>query len=199
MSHKKNSIKSKIMNEQNIISRIQDNDEETLRYLYIEMRHPITAMLIKNGAGKEDAMDIFQDALIAFYRNVQNKKISGDSIKIKNYLYAISRNLWLNRLRKQPKRFLEEVPSISESPESIYIENENSDEMKKNLELALSKMSERCQKLISDYYLDQKSNEEIARELGFKNANSSRVMKHRCLRQLREIFREQLEEQNKNK
>ncbi len=109
-------------------------------------------------------------------------------------------------MRKQSRSLLESSSNLnfsfeietSQTPELIYIDNENTDEMRMKLERALSKMSVRCRKLITMFYLQNKGHEQIANELGLSNLNVAKVIKHRCLRQLREIYKEEVEKSNQN-
>lgn len=193
------------MDEKDVISRIRENDRTALKALYAQMHDPVVMYLMARGATKEDALDTFQDAMVLFYRNVQSNKFDAEYSKILTYVHAIARNLWVHKLRKQSRSILEprlesshlfEVET-SQDPESIYIKKEISDEVSVKLEQALSKMSDKCRTLITMYYLQNKSSEQIADELGLSNLNVAKVMKHRCLRQLREIFKEE-ERSNQN-
>ena len=196
------------MDDKSIIVKIKENDNEALKAIYTEMYDPVVNFLMKRGATKEDALDTFQEAIVMFYRNVQTEKFVAGHSKISTYLTAVARNLWVHKLRRQNVSKIEyEGDLIEESnkpidkdsnPETNYIKNEDVDEMRAKLDLALSKMNERCRKLIQLYYIEQKTNEEIAIELDLANTNVSRVMKHRCLQKLRNIFREEIEKSNQN-
>src|SRR5687768_13543594 len=58
----------------------------------------------KFNVGKEDALDIFQDAVISFYKNVRQGKIQDFQYSPKTYLFSIGRNLLLNKVKFE-KRF----------------------------------------------------------------------------------------------
>ncbi len=63
------------MEEKDIISKIKENDNEALKALYT-LRNSVVKDLTLRGATKKDALDIFQDALIMFWRNVQMNKLN---------------------------------------------------------------------------------------------------------------------------
>lgn len=182
------------MDDKAIISKIKDNDNEALKVLYSNMHDSVTTYLISKGATKEDAMDTFQEALLMFYRNVQNNKFTAEHSKISSYIFAIARNIWLHQLRRQNSSLMKTSSDLIESSyEASLVENENLDEMRAKLESALSKLSDKCRNLILNYYLQDKTTEEIAKELGLSNVNVARQMKYRCMRKLREIYQQEIE------
>ncbi|MDR2085338.1 MAG: hypothetical protein LBP67_10140 [Bacteroidales bacterium] len=80
----------------NIISlEIYDNDKLE-EYLYINTFPSIERYILSNNGTREDAQDIFHDSLIILIRKLsENNQIL---CKLSTYLYAIAKNLWLQKL-----------------------------------------------------------------------------------------------------
>jgi DNA-directed RNA polymerase specialized sigma24 family protein len=56
---------------------------------------------------------------------------------------------------------------------------------------ALARMEEPCRRLIEMFYYGKKSMEEITRELNYKNAETAKNQKCRCMKRLRKIYEEE--------
>ena len=79
-----------------IVSEIKKRNEVALRELY-KTHYPMIVNLICTNSGTEqEAKDIYQEAVIAFYEKVQSPGFTL-TCKIKTYLYAVCRRLWLKR------------------------------------------------------------------------------------------------------
>ncbi len=80
-----------------IIAEIRRKNEVALQELY-KVHYPmIVHFICSNNGTEQEAKDIYQDAIIAFYERV----LQPDFVltcKIKTYIYAVCRRLWLKRL-----------------------------------------------------------------------------------------------------
>jgi len=89
------------MTDQEIIHQLKKGNEACLKQLYQHLGM-IKGLVLKNNGNEEDALDIFQEAVIVFYKNVMSGgfELKG---KISSYLYEVSRRLWLNQLNRRRK------------------------------------------------------------------------------------------------
>ena len=91
------------MNEGKIINYLQqDQQEKAFRRLYKYFPKFEKHILINSGS-KEEALDIFQDALIILYQKVQTLD-ANSPIKIDGFLVNTCKLLWSNELRKKKVR-----------------------------------------------------------------------------------------------
>ena len=75
--------------------RTEANPDDAIRYLY-RTHYSLTAAYIKQNSGtEEDAEDIFQEVVLAFIDILKKDKFRGES-SVVTFLYAITRNIWLN-------------------------------------------------------------------------------------------------------
>ncbi|MBQ4819218.1 sigma-70 family RNA polymerase sigma factor [Aquimarina sp. MMG016] len=88
--------------DQKIINGIKTGNERILKAFYKKNFLSIKMYIIKNSGNKEDAEDVFQDALVVIYQ-----KLRSDSLilncSINTYFYGVCKNLWRNRLRTKKK------------------------------------------------------------------------------------------------
>ena len=81
-----------------VIERIEQGDEQMLKYLYKNHLRMVKNFVLKN-SGAEDAVDdILQDTVIAVWRNV-NKPNFLLQVKLSTYIMSIAKNLWYKELK----------------------------------------------------------------------------------------------------
>ncbi len=180
-----------LFSDKKIIEALQGAKEletdKAFRYLY-KTHYPMALQFVKNNSGgADDAADVFQDVLVAFYQNVRNGTFKGDSA-IKTYLYAMIRNKWLVKLKKNSRMVKMEEPEKASAGTQI-LRNENPDEaLQKMVESMLEKVGERCRILLKLYYFDNLSMSEIAGRSNFDNENSAKTQKYKCMQKLIKIM-----------
>lgn len=75
------------------------SEAKPIESIYDAVLPSIIYYVRQNGGSETDARDLFQEALIALYKRLQQ----GDfelTCKLQSYLRVVCRNLWLKRLRK---------------------------------------------------------------------------------------------------
>ena len=71
-----------------------------LKFLYRQNFEVLKVYVIQNSGSEQDAEDIFQEVLVSFIELVRLEKFRGDS-SVKTFLYALTRNTWLNELKRK--------------------------------------------------------------------------------------------------
>jgi RNA polymerase sigma factor (sigma-70 family) len=171
-----------------IITEIRKNNEGALRELYKTHYPMIRSLILSNSGTEPEAKDVYQEAIIAFYESVQRKNFVL-TCKIKTYLYAICRRLWLKRLSEK-KRYhgkIEEVETflgVEEEFNELEKKEREYDVMKKSLE----GLGEPCKTIISDFYIQDMSMESISQKYGYTNADNAKNQKYKCLQRLKKLF-----------
>jgi len=176
-----------------IIQSILEGDENQLDQLYLHYRKPFIKWVKKNYFIDEDlAKDIFQETVITFYFNVKQNKVKDTGSTIKTYLFAIGKNIALNKLRKTKKEIridLNEkyVYQLHENnlTEDLFEENETQAFFKTQL----AKLGENCQRLLTLFYFDNNSMEAIASKMRYKNDNVAKSQKNRCIKALQKLLK----------
>ena len=86
------------MPEMNILIRTTAEREKLFIALYKSAFPSVARYISKMGGTFDEAKDIFQDALVIYYEKVTNAAVSINSNE-KDYLTAISKNLWLRNFK----------------------------------------------------------------------------------------------------
>lgn len=183
-----NSIKSRVLSDQEVIEGIANGSTDELEYLYASYFPMIFQLVIKNNGNEDDAKDIFQEAVIVLYDRINN----GDfvlSSKLKTFLYSVCRRLWLKRLSKNVRVSF----NVQEHEEIVAVEDDLLEYQLKEeqfllMEQSLHLLGEPCQTIISDFYLRNLSMQEICEKFGYTNADNAKTQKYKCLQRLKKLF-----------
>lgn len=164
------------MRDQEIIDKIKQGDEKALDLLYQKHYRMMTKLVIRNNGTEEEAKDIFQEALIVFWQ----KAASGDLVltsKISTFLYSICFNLWRKELERK-KRF-----SSEEKEEKLFPDDDKQERIK-IVNDCINNLGDTCRRILQLYYFDSLSMSDIAKQLGFANADTAKTKKYKCKKEL---------------
>lgn len=178
--------------EQELISGIRSGDYTLVDQLYEDYRSLFVQWLQQHFKAMEhEAVDIFQDAVIIFYRNITSGKVDRLNSSIKTYLFAIGKHLWLKRFRKKQRTsYLEELPDISyEGWDTRIIQEVETADQRARLDAALGQLGEKCRRLLVLAYFHRYSTEALQHEFDYSSADVVRTKKYRCLNQLRTLLK----------
>ncbi len=159
----------------------------------------IVHLVCSNSGTEQEAKDIYQEAVMAFYERVQQPAFVL-TCKIKTYLYAVARRLWLKKLAEK-KRFSASLSDGNmEEVETFFgVEDEMADIHEKERRLkrmgsSLDGLGEPCRSIIEDFYVSDLSMEEISAKFGYTNADNAKNQKYKCLQRLKKLFFEDYKE-----
>ena len=165
------------MKDSEILDRIARGDEKVLDHLYKKFYRMMIRIVLTNNGSEDEAKDIFQDALIVFWQ----KAASGNLIltsKISTYIYSICQNLWRKELDRK-MRFSDQ----QESTEIVFQDYERS-ERNKIVRECIEELGESCKKILTYYYFDGLSMNDIAKKLDLANTDTAKTKKYKCKKRL---------------
>lgn len=163
--------------------------KNTLKLLYEEYANTLYSYGCKFTRDKELVKDCIQDIFVYLH------SIDPASVKnVKFYLLQALKNNLITKLTKinettYPENIEFTIPS-PETIESIFIENEESQQMKALLQEALNTLTNRQKEAIYLYYIEELEYAEICNLLDM-NYQSVRNLIHRALTNLRKTMREE--------
>jgi RNA polymerase sigma factor (sigma-70 family) len=174
--------------EELILAEIRNKDERALRELYRTHYPMIVHLICSNSGTEQEAKDVYQEAVIAFYEKVQQPQFTL-SCKIKTYIYAVCRRLWLKRLseKKRTSGNISEAETFSGIDEAMVEIDENEKRFAK-MGTALNALGEPCRSIIEDYYIKDLTMEMISDKFGYTNADNAKNQKYKCLQRLKKLF-----------
>ncbi|MCX2745250.1 sigma-70 family RNA polymerase sigma factor [Mangrovivirga sp. M17] len=169
------------MKDQEILERISKGDETALDYLYKKYYRMMSRIVITNSGTEEEAKDIYQEALIVFWQKV----VSGNLVltsKISTFLYSICLNLWRKELDRKSRLSREE----KDNPESMDFEQE---ERLRIITECINELGDTCKKILTYFYFDGMSMQNIALNLGLANTDTAKTKKYKCKKRLDELVK----------
>jgi len=185
-------LKDSTPTDSEVILGILNNSETALKKLYTAYFPMVLQLIINNNGDADDAKDIYQEAIIVLY----NKVKAGDfelSSKLKTYIYSICRRLWLKRLT-QINRYGGDIRDFQEflpiDEEEVEQHNDRNIQFAK-MESALKLLGEPCKTIMEDFYIYNRSMQEICERFGYTNADNAKTQKYKCLQRLKKLFFQQ--------
>lgn len=171
------------------IEGLIQNDSRVIEEIYAKMYPNVKKFVCANSGNEDDAFDVFQEGLIVILNLAQKPDFVIYS-PFANLLGGIVVNLWRSQLRRRPggaaQVTFDESWTLSEkdTAETELIAREENASLWKNF----SRLTPRCQKILSLFYYDKKSMKEISEEMNFLNENVAKKEKCKCLNTLRENY-----------
>jgi RNA polymerase sigma-70 factor (ECF subfamily) len=173
----------------NWIEEIRHDANGALEEIYRNNRIYCTHWLTKNYSLSDlDAREVFQASVVILYENIISGKLKELTSSIRTYLIAICKNQ-----SRSFKRMNSRMGSMEESPvladfiyEDIDKEKERDLEYRIAIE-AMTQLGEPCNGLLRLFYFEQKNLIEVATMLGYKNMNTAKTQKFKCMSRLRKL------------
>ncbi len=174
------------MEDQKIIQLLREKNQDSA-FLKLYKNYPSVEKLIRSKGGtKEDAKDIFQEALLVFYEKVNTSDFKLTST-ISTYLYSVCRFLWKDQMNKRKINTTtlenENFSSDMESEMLLYWEKEDKF---KQIEDALNQLGKKCLKILTLFYYEKVRMKIIAQQLGITSEKAAKTQKYKCLEQAKE-------------
>lgn len=166
--------------------------DDSIRFLYRANFEVLGRYVVQNSGSWNDAEDIFQEVMISFIHLVQQGKFREES-SIKTFLFSMTRNAWLNELKKRGRTVAREekygrgrevhTPGIDAGIE--YRERSEA------LMQTLAQLGDNCRKILVLFYYENQSMKEILQHTEYENEQVLRNKKHKCLKKLSEMISSQ--------
>ncbi|UOE51810.1 sigma-70 family RNA polymerase sigma factor [Mucilaginibacter sp. SMC90] len=184
-------LKASAPTDSEIVLGILNNSEIVLKRLYTTYFPMILQLIINNNGDEDDAKDIYQEAIIVLYNKIKGGDFELNS-KLKTYIYSVCRRLWLKRLSQMNRyggdiRDFEEHLPVEEEVES----HSDRDIQFGKMESALQQLGEPCKTIMEDFYIKNRSMQEICERFGYTNADNAKTQKYKCLQRLKKLFFQQ--------
>jgi len=173
----------KLPSNSDLIKGIRNHDSSILEHVYNTHYPIIEGYIIHNQGSREQARDIFQDAMIIVYKRIKSNELEL-TCKFGTYLYAICKNIWM----QERKKYLQRTQKLRQQPLEVndpgpaddpLLQNHLTDLFNKHFD-ALSKD---CQKILSMYF-NNFSVEDIRAAMNYKDLHHTADRKYRCKKSL---------------
>lgn len=184
------------MKDELAVQQIKSGDQKALSTLYEGCRSEFLHWVQKDyHCPLDDAKDLYQVAVLIVYDNIQHGKLDHLTSSLKTYLFAVGKNLAHERSRKLQRS----LPFDQDMFLKIMVEDESQngvlDEDLDMVHACMEKIGQPCKQLLEWYYFFRKTMDEIATTMNYKNTDSAKNQKYKCMERLRKLYEEELTKQ----
>ena len=169
------------------IDRVKAGDKEAFAWLVDQYRDMIYTVCLRMLTSEADAEEAAQDAFVKAYRSLAS--FQGKS-KFSTWIYRIAYNQCISMIRKKVRMIdlVDELPDgeISEADMS-GLDTISAQERSKYLQMALEALGETDSVVITLFYYEELSLEEIAEITGLTSSNI-RIKLHRSRKKMYQVI-----------
>jgi RNA polymerase sigma factor (sigma-70 family) len=160
-----------------------ENDSKVLTYLYKTYFKRIRKLVTDNGGRSEDAEDIFQEAIVIFYKQVKLDKFN-EAFEVGAFIYSVARNLWINEAKKNKvkEKFIDTSGQLNY--EKSFLEDLLREERNLLINQVFQQLGDRCKELLIYTMYDKLSMKEICEKMGFTTEDGAKTRNYKCKQQL---------------
>ena len=177
------------LSDKQMFSALQSDGKKALEQLYVAYRSDFIAYAKKYESEEADILDVYQDAIIALYENVCSGKINSLSSSVKTYLFSIGKFKLFDKLKAKGKLIpTEKVDQLNKEVDTSFVDKLELTHRQKLLRGAIDRLGGKCKDLLILFYYHRYSIKSIQKEMNYKNENTVKANKSRCMKSLREII-----------
>ncbi|HLP54013.1 MAG TPA: sigma-70 family RNA polymerase sigma factor [Fluviicola sp.] len=168
----------KILNKTNL-------QETQLKALYKKWPE-IKRFLVSLGCTKNDAEDVFQEALVIYIRKCEQPDFV---LTVEPFFYVRNtcKLLWYNQSRKQGRQQTFSLETDVAQLDDDWFRKET---QIRTIEQALTQLGKQCQELLQLFYGLGWSMTDIAAKIGLRNDKVAKAQKYRCLQKAKELVQD---------
>lgn len=160
-----------------------EGKNDSLRFIFEEYgSFCINNLVFKNKCTREDADDIFVDAVLNFREKVVTGKLT-EMKSMKNYLYGTCMNMFKEKLKKEKKKevhFNVVKEGYKNRELRIFEEDDINEKRLAACKHAMKKLGTKCQQILKLFYFMNLPMSDIAVEMNFASGDVAKTIKSRC-------------------
>ncbi|MFN8349819.1 MAG: sigma-70 family RNA polymerase sigma factor [Spirosomataceae bacterium] len=178
-----------------LILSIKKGDEKALGAFYRENFAKIAHLVLKNSGSEDDAKDVYQEGMMEVILQVRSAKLDQLESRLSTYLYSVCHHKWIDRLRRRNK----EAEVAWDETDMGLILDDDADQTPylQALENVMGQIGDKCRDLLQAFYYEKLPMSQIAWRLGFKDDNSAKSQKNKCMDKARDLAKEVLKTINR--
>ena len=167
--------------------QLRADDKVSLEKVYTDYRDEFLNYSKRYKIEDSDVLDIYQDAVIAMHQNFVTNQLVLTKSTIKTYLFGIGKNKIFKFLKNQNKLVRKSV--VNDEFDEIKIDEDNPTAIQIKLSENLKLISESCQDILKLFYYRNLTIDEIVAQTDYKDSNTVRSHKSRCMKRLKTLFK----------
>ena len=179
------------MNTNFSIEDLRTGNNKIYSLLYKENKDAFYSYAKKFAISEDEIEEVYQEALVVFYENIVEGKLTSFESSIKTYIFSIGKHKIYELLRRKKK--VVNTITLEEIENADFITNWSTEETilnehQEKLKYAFKNLGKRCQRILELFYTENKSIKEIMHLENYENENTVKAQKSRCMKSLREMI-----------
>jgi len=167
-----------------LLEQLKTEDSASFQLLYKFYFPSVASYIMQNMGNKEDAEDIFQEAILVLLQKVRQPDFVLTSA-LKTYLYAIAKNLWLKRLRKNKLILVGEPGHNVVESETFSVEINPEKTKEEKVTHWLTKITANCQRILKAIFYYHEPIASVMKIMRWKNRHTAANQQYKCIQQVR--------------
>lgn len=169
------------------INALISGDDSVIKEIYSKIYPKIVSFILKNKGKTDDALDVFQDALM--YIIITQKEKRTVILSFEAYLFVVCKNIWKKSLKSRVIKtdvvtLVDKETDLSE----FIVEQKSFDFYLEKFDL----LSDNCKEILSVYF-NGATYEEILIEYAYATINTVRQRVFKCRAKLTELIKQDKE------
>lgn len=169
------------------INALLNANDLVIKEIYSKIYPKIVSYILANKGGKDDALDVFQDALM--YIIITQKEKRTVILSFEAYLFVVCKNIWKKKLKNEVIK-TDVVTLVNNDIDMAAFILEQ-----KSFDFYISKfnlLSENCKEILSVYF-NGATYEDLLLEYAYATINTVRQRVFKCRTKLIELIKEDKE------
>ncbi|MET1258260.1 sigma-70 family RNA polymerase sigma factor [Flagellimonas sp. DF-77] len=163
-------------------NRLRKGDKQALEEVYLRHKKAFLLFFASRSDSNVDLEDLYQDSVIAMYQNFVLKKLQLKTGSLQTYLFAIGKNKMAARVKHRSLPLKEE----QEFTETFFeLDGAQLSREQELLIMEYPKLGEKCKEMLRLYYYRGLTDKEIVEHTGYKDENTIKSYRSRCLKKLK--------------
>ena len=178
------------MREQALKTAFQNGEyNKALELLYQKSMGKIKKMTKDLGGSNEDALDVFQEAVLVIVRKVKTKEFDF-TYDVDAYLYTVSKRMMINK-RKRDNRIEYKEAFEDHMVGRDVQQHEKTQQNHQSLMDIFSLLGEKCKTLLKSIFIEELNTEELLLKFEISSADVLKTNKSRCKKKLLDLMNKQ--------
>ncbi len=159
--------------------------EQGLLFIIRKYRKKVVSVIENRGLPQEEIEEVFNDGLLVLMKNAIKGLLDKDDSRIEPYLIGICKNISYQKYQKKQKLLALTASENTIPLDTNYLDVMLNKERQEIIDQLLHNMKEDCRSVIMGFYFYKKKMAEIAKEMNYKNEQTARNKKAKCMKALK--------------
>lgn len=176
------------MRDRELIESIKGGNSQGISEIYKLYRSEFLGWIYKTyNCPSDEAKDLYQCSILILYKNIVDGNF-GVSSSIKTYLFGIGKNQYLTKRRQDSKYTYNIIDNVLDDANETQETKELYETNLEMVHIGMSQLGDSCKKLLELSYFYKNTIESITASMGYKNTDTTKNLKYKCLQRLKKII-----------